>query len=174
MADNDPSDTPRPDPPKLQRVGADLIIPLAGLAFGAYYLWSIAGLPSMAQFNGRFLVGLMVVLVVLLVFRMGWQLKRGEARFSFADLAETPQTAILRWGVLGLAVGFTLGIPYAGFTLSIFLFLSLSMFLLGVRPWTKMLTISVAAAAIGYLLFIVALGARLPRGPVENFLAGIF
>ena len=174
MAENTTQESQPAKPPKQKRIGADMIIPVAGLVFGAYYLHSIAGLPAMAQFNGRFLVALMVVLVIVLAFRMAWQFRRGEARFSFADLAETPQTAILRWGVLGLAVAFTLGIPYAGFTLSIFLFLTLSMFLLGVRPWTKMLTITVIASAIGYLLFIVALGARLPRGPVENVLAGIF
>lgn len=151
-----------------------MIVPVAGLAFGAYYLWSIAGLPSMAQFNGRFLVSIMVVLVILLAARMVWQLSTGEARFSFADLAETPTTALLRWGVFALAVGFTLVIPHVGFTISIFLFLALSMAILGVRPWAKLFGIAFGAAAIGYLLFIVALGARLPRGPVETFLQGLF
>lgn len=174
MAQNKTQDSDPGKPPRQKRIGADLIIPIAGLAFGAYYLHSIAGLPSMAQFNGRFLVSIMALLVVILGFRMAWQLKRGEARISFADLAETPQTAVLRWGVLGLAIAFTLGIPYAGFTLSMFLFLTLSMILLGVRPWTKVLMITVIASLIGYLMFIVALGARLPRGPVEAFLSGIF
>lgn len=159
---------------KKTRVGADMIVPVAGLAFGAYYLWSIAGLPRMAQFNGRFLVMILVVLSVLLALRMALGLIRGEAEFSFADLAESRQTAYARWGVLALAIGFALVIPFVGFTLSIFLFLLLSMLLLQVRPISRIMIIASSAATLGYLLFIVALGARLPRGPIENILAGIF
>ena len=156
------------------RIGADLIIPIAGVGFAAYYLWSIAGLPSMAQFSGRFLVVVLVVLVLLLGLRMATALVKGTAEFSFADLSETRQTAVMRWGVLALAIGFALVIPYLGFTLSIFLFLLLTMLLLQVRPISRIVIIAFCAATTGYLLFIVALGARLPRGPVEQFLAGIF
>jgi hypothetical protein len=156
------------------RIGADLIYPLAGAAFGVYYLWSIAEIPWMAQFNGFFLVSILAVLIVLLILRNARDLTSGRARFSFADLAETPTTAILRWGVFGLAVAFVLTIEFFGFTLSILLFLLLSMTLLGVRPWSKLIAVAVGMSAMGYVLFIVALGARLPRGPIENLLSGLF
>ncbi len=174
MSEHNKDDDGDTDDRARTRIGADLIIPVAGLAFAGYYLWSIAGLPGMAQFSGRFLVAVLVVLVVLLALRMGTALTRGEAEFSFADLAETRKTALMRWGVFALAIGFALGIPYLGFTLSIFVFLLLSMLLLQVRPISRIFIIAFCAAAVGYLLFIVALGARLPRGPVETFLAGIF
>lgn len=174
MTEQKSDDTPVVDRPEPSRVGADLIIPIAGLCFAAYYLWSISGLPYMAQFNGRFLAAIMVVLIILLGLRMATKLSRGEAEWSFADLAETRETAMLRWGVFVLAISFALVIPHLGFTLSIFLFLLTSMVLLKVRPVSKALIIAFCAASVGYLLFIVALGARLPRGPIELFFARIF
>jgi hypothetical protein len=155
-------------------IGADLIVPVLGAAFGAYYLWSIAALPLMAQFSGIFLVTCLTILIVLLIIRSVRALRSGRARFSFAALKEAPATAVRRWGVFGLAVGFMVSIEHLGFTLAILIFLLAAMTLLAVRPWRRLVLIAVVAAAAGYALFIVALNARLPRGPIENLLAGIF
>jgi len=46
-------------------------------------------------------------------------------------------------------------------------FLTLSFFLLGVRPLTRVLVTAATAAIAGWLFFIVLLGARFPRGPFE-------
>jgi hypothetical protein len=155
-------------------IGADLIVPILGAAFGAYYLWSTAALPLMAQFSGIFLMTCFAILIVLLLIRSVRALRSGRARFSFAALKETPATAVRRWGVFGLAIGFMLSIEHLGFTLAILIFLLASMTLLEVRPWRRLVLIAVIAAAAGYVVFIVALNARLPRGPIENLLAGIF
>jgi hypothetical protein len=155
-------------------VGADLIVPVLGAAFAAYYIWSIIELPWMARFSGIVLVSILAVLIVLLLIRSFRALVSGRARFSFAALKEEPATAFRRWGTFALAIGFMVSLEYLGFTLAILVFLLLSMTLLEVRPWRRMVLIAVGASAAGYTLFIAALGARLPRGPIEQFLGGLF
>jgi small-conductance mechanosensitive channel len=173
---NDKSNKPKAsavqEPPAL--IGADLIVPVLGAAFGAYYLWSIAALPLMAQFSGIFLVTCLTILIVLLLIRSVRALRDGRARFSFAALKESPATAVRRWGVFALAIGFMVSIEYLGFTLAILIFLLAAMTLLEVRPWRRLVLIAFGAATAGYALFIAALNARLPRGPIEQLLAGLF
>ena len=157
-----------------QRIGADLIFPLAGVAFAIYYVWSIQGMPWMAQFNGIFLSSVLGVLLVVFAARALGAFVSGRARFSFADLVETPDVTLKRWGVFALAIAFTYMISWIGFTLAVFLFLLIAMVLLQVRPWAKLLGIAIAMSVVGYLLFIVGLDARLPHGPVENFLGRLY
>jgi hypothetical protein len=69
---------------------------------------------------------------------------------------------------------FVVLLPYLGFTLGTFLFLLGALLFFGVRSRKILVLVPLCLAGSGYILFIAALNARLPRGIVENLLAAVF
>lgn len=62
-------------------------------------------------------------------------------------------------------------IPWLGTTLGLFLVMTASMWVLGVRNIRNLVTIAFVTSASVYILFIAILETRLPPGPVEKLLA---
>ncbi|MEK9692167.1 MAG: tripartite tricarboxylate transporter TctB family protein, partial [Rhodospirillaceae bacterium] len=85
-------------------------------------------------------------------------------------LAFIPKRLIL----LGLTLGYILVIPYAGFTLTTFAFLTAGMLTLSNGKKAGFILFLSALLSIGgYLLFIAAFKTRFPMGPIESALKGI-
>jgi len=164
------SEKPAPKP-----VGAQLIIPVAGLVFTLYYFWSIRDSPWEAQ-AAAFLVGTILMgLIVAFLVRTFWQWRAGTLSFAFeADFLGTGGLLARRLGLVALTVGYAVVIGWLGFTLTTFVFLTSAMLLLGAnkRPAT---TVGLAAliALLGWLVFIVAFDTRFPRGPFETLMRGM-
>jgi hypothetical protein len=71
-------------------------------------------------------------------------------------------------------VVFILVLPYLGFTLATALFMIAAMLILGVRKPASLLSVALAVAGGGYILFIAFLNTRFPRGPIEHLLKPLF
>lgn len=155
-------------------IGADLILPAMAVAYAIYYLYTVADFSWEARMSGVFLAvaifGLVAILVVRTVLRVG----RGEATLALTALTTPRDKVFLRLLFIGLAALSILLMPWLGFTLTIILFNLAGMVMLGVRNRKHLVIISLAAGAAGYLLFIVALDTRLPYGPIEWLLQGLF
>ncbi|HEY9529913.1 MAG TPA: hypothetical protein VIQ55_00890, partial [Burkholderiales bacterium] len=61
-----------------QPLGADLVIPLLGLGFAAYFFVDIADLGWEAKANGVLIGAILVFLIAVQLARMGRQFARGE------------------------------------------------------------------------------------------------
>jgi tripartite tricarboxylate transporter TctB family protein len=73
-----------------------------------------------------------------------------------------------RLGMVAVTIAFIATIPWLGLTLGLFAGMAVSLRLMGVRRWGRILLIALVVAAAAYLLFIAALDANFPHGPVEN------
>lgn len=155
-------------------VGADLILPLMAAAYAAYYLYTVRDYPWEAQINGTFIAGVIWLLVILLLLRTGLRLRRGEVTLRLTSITQPLARLPVRLAFVALTGLNILLMPWFGFTLTVALFLLTSMWLLGVRTKKPLIIIPLAAGTVGYFFFIVALDTRLPYGPVEWALQGLF
>lgn len=155
-------------------IGAELIIPVAGLLFAVYYLTSIWNIRWEAQVNGLFHSTLLLILVVVFLIKTFGRIARGEADLRLGDKLGNPKLLRDRVGLIFITAVFVLALPYLGFTLSTFLFMLATLAFFGIRAPVKLAAIPLCVSAGGYVLFILALNARFPHGPVEDLLAAIF
>lgn len=157
-----------------QNIAGECIIPILGVLFTVYYVYSIIDAPWTAQVNAV-LVGTTLILVSAIFFLKKFSLLiRGGAEFTvpFARLLpalQTPQTAFIVTSFLYLIL-----IDFLGFTLTTTLFFWTSMLILGhrKRPYHKAI-LSVIMALIGYAVFIVMFETRLPIGILEQVLGKV-
>lgn len=159
---------------KTASVGGELIIPVGGLLFAVYYLYSIRSLPWEAQINGFFISIVLLILAALFLVRTFGRLARGEVDLGFGPVVGKIVLFRKRIGLIVLTILFVNVLPVIGFTATVFLFLVAGMLLLGVRSPIRLFTISFCLSLGGYLLFVVALNSTLPRGAVERLLGAIF
>jgi len=164
-----------PRPPSRRPVGGDLIIPIAAVAFTLYYFTSIIDSPWEAQVNAFFVGSILIVLVLILLIKLGYELRSGEASLRLGGLIEPVGVAPKRLAVLLLAIGYVLLIEWLGFTLTTFVFLTATMLVLngGRRPGF-VLGLAAALSLGGYLLFMVAFQTRFPKGPFEWLMGAVF
>lgn len=156
-------------------VGADLVIPVAAVAFTIYYFASIWNAPWEAQVAAFLIGSILLGLVAIFLLRTARELVSGEADLSFRPLYEPGYIVPRRLALLVLTFGYLIGIEYLGFTLVSFLFLFLGMTVLSeargdMREIMKYLTVSAILSLGGWLLFIVAFDARFPAGPFETLM----
>ena len=169
-------DEPNPPRPPVRRpVGGDLIIPIAAVAFTLYYFTSIIDSPWEAQVNAFFVGSILIVLVLILLIKFGYELRSGEASLRLGGLIEPVGVAPKRLAVLLLAIGYVLLIEWLGFTLTTFVFLTATMLVLngGRRPGF-VLGLAAPLSLGGYLLFMVAFQTRFPKGPFEWLMGAVF
>ena len=152
---------------------SELVIPVLAMAFAVYYVVSIWNLPWEAQMNGFFLSAAIWVLGLLFVVRVIRRSLAEHGRFGFETIIGSGPLVVRRLGLVGLTVGYVIVIPWLGFTLTTMVFLAAAMAHLGVRSWKQLAGVSLTLSLIGYVVFIVALNSRLPRGPFEHLLAPI-
>lgn len=148
--------------------GADLVIPALALAFAAYFFTSISGLAWEAKANGMIIGTVLCVLSVVQVARILLAISRGRATLSTRTLWEPREVLGKRLGMVALTIAFIATIPWLGLTLGLFTGMAVSLWLMGVRRWGLTLLIAFVVAAAAYGLFIAALDANFPHGPVEN------
>jgi hypothetical protein len=158
-----------PEPPRKRQAGAELIIPVMGLAFTAYYASTIVNSPWTAQVNAVLVGSALVVTILALFVRIVREVRRGEADLGFgpllAPIALLPKRAVFAL----LTLAYLVLIQWLGFTLSTFGFLALSMILLaGGRHKARSLLAAAGMALIGFAVFIVLFETRFPKGPVEQ------
>ncbi|MFM1815636.1 MAG: hypothetical protein RLZ98_2331, partial [Pseudomonadota bacterium] len=105
-------------------VGADLIIPIAGIALAIYYFTTIIDSAWTAKVT-FYLVGVtLVVLALIFIAKAVGKLMAGEARLSFASLMEPPEIMPTRATLLVLTLAAIIVMPYIGFTLTSIIYLA--------------------------------------------------
>ena len=156
-----------------KQVGSDLIIPVFGIAYAIYYVYSVWEFPAEAQRSGLFLAGLLVFLCALFFLRLGLLILRGKAEFEFTVLLGPPNGRMGRLGFVALIAGYLLTVQTLGFTLSTFSFLFLGSLLAGLESVRRAAIFAATAAILGWLFFIVLLGTRFPLGPFEALISQV-
>ena len=102
-------------------------------------------------------------ILILLCVLLFWQKFRAAVPSTTADQAADTRPLRSFLGVL-LSVGCTWLIPIAGYGLSVTLFLTLMMRLLGRLNWGLNLVLAIAIAGVLYAVFSLGLGVPLPKG----------
>lgn len=159
--------------PSRPGVAADFVIPALALGLTGYYLVSTADLLWEARSTGL-LVGLgLVVLCAAQMARLGVQLMGRQATPGFGGLLADTRDNRRRLALLALLSGFALTVSYTGIVAGLFICLAGGLAVMGVRSLKQLVLIPGITVLIVFLLFIVVLDSRLPRGPVESLLLGL-
>ena len=151
-------------------IGGDLVIPVLAVAFTTYYLASTSNLTWEAKANGVVIGVMLYVLIAIHLVRIGVKVARGQATLGFGELVEFSKAQWQRFAIVAILIVFIAAVGYVGTSLGLFLTVFALMWVLDERRWSNLIGVSFATTATVYLLFIVFLGTRLPRGPVENFI----
>lgn len=157
-----------------RQIGGELIIPVLALVFTIYYISTVIDSPWSAQLNA-FMVGSVLILLVLLF--IGYAVRevlKGRATLGASNLLAPYEILPKRLGFMALSLGYLIVMPWLGFTLTTFLFMAGSMFLLGSarRPVIYLVAAAImAGVALG--VFIMLFQKRFPKGPVEYLLQAL-
>ncbi|MBP0484936.1 tripartite tricarboxylate transporter TctB family protein [Sagittula salina] len=162
MSDDNPSGR--------KQVGSDLVIPVVGMAYAVYYVYSVWEFPPEAQRSGFFLAGMLVVLGLIFFARIAVLALRGQVELEFHALLGPPEGRLRRLGFVGLIGAYLLTVQTLGFTLTTFAFLFLGSLVAGLESIRRAATFAAVAALSGWLFFIVLLGTRFPIGPFETLM----
>lgn len=155
--------------------GGELILPIGAFAFTLYYFYTIWDVPRIAQISAFFVGTILIFLIILLFARIWREVRAGKADLSLGGLVEPKSYIPKRLALLGLTIGFIYFVEWLGFTITVFLFLTLAMLLLSEGKKKGLIVCIAATVAIsGYLLFIVAFHTRFHEGPFEKLMAGLF
>lgn len=154
-----------------KHIGAELIIPVAALAFTIYYFSTIIDSPWTAQVSAFFIGAILIALIIILMMKSAVAVSRGEADLGMEGLVAPRSFIPKRLGLFALTLGFVFFVQWGGFTLTIFVFLCFAMLLLtDGRRIRLVLLLSLGLSVGGYLLFILAFDTRYPDGPIELLL----
>lgn len=148
-------------------LGADLVIPALALAFAAYFFFSISGLAWEAKANGTVIGGVLVVLVLIQLVRIGLRLARREATLGFDPLLAPRDALGKRIGLVVVTIVFIGTLQWLGLTLGLLVALYASLWIMGARG-KPLYIIPVVVAALAYLLFVALLQTDIPHGPIER------
>ena len=170
MTDHDETEKPGK-----KSIGGELILPIGAFLFTLYYFYTIIDVPRIAQVSAFFVGTILIFLLILLAIRIGRQVKAGTADLRLGPLVEPRSFIPKRLALLALTLGFIFFVEWLGFTLTVFVFLSLAMLLLsGGKKKGLAFGIAGILALGGYLLFIVAFKTRFPAGPFEQLMERLF
>ena len=151
-------------------LGADLVIPALALAFAVYFFFSIADLAWEAKANGTVIGGLLVLLVLAQLVRIGMRLARGQATLGFEPLLGPRDALGKRIGLVVITIAFIVTLKWLGLTLGLLLSLFAALWIMGARG-KPLYIIPVVVAALAYLLFVALLQTEIPHGPIERLLS---
>ena len=154
-------------------LGADLVIPLLAAAFIAYFFTDVRGLEWEAKANGVIIGTALGVLVIAQVARIAWKVAKGRGTLSTRPLWDPAEVTGKRLGMVAVTIAFIVTIPWMGLTLGLFVWMTVALWIMGIRRWGVLASISGAVAVSAYLLFILALDSDFPHGPVENAVAAL-
>ena len=171
MSDESEQPEPTGEPKK---IGGELIIPIAAIIFTAYYFSTIVSVPWIAQVSALFVGIILIGLCATFIIRTLLQRSRGEISLSIGKLFDPVAYIPKRIALFFLTLGYIVIIPYAGFTLTTFGFLTASMLVLSNGKKAGFIVfLSLILSLGGYLLFVVAFKTRFPLGPFETMMKGI-
>lgn len=160
--------TTKPDTPKRQ-LGGELVIPVLAIAFTLYFFSTIWNSPWTAQVSAFLVGGILLLLCAIFFVRVALLLRSGQGNLGFGSLVTRDDIRTGRLGLFATTLGYAFLIGQLGFTLTTFLFLSISMFILGKGRNIGFITlVSAIMALAGWAVFIWAFDTRFPRGWFEN------
>lgn len=148
-------------------LGADLVIPALALGFAVYFFVSIADLAWEAKANGVVIGGVLVLLVLIQLARIGVQLARRTGSLSFEQLWEPRDALGKRLGMVAVTVAFIATLGWLGLTLGLLLALFAALWIMGARG-KALVILPIAVSAAAYLLFVALLNTDIPHGPIER------
>ncbi|MCQ0971104.1 hypothetical protein MLD63_11785 [Paracoccus sp. TK19116] len=154
-------------------VGADLILPVCAALYAVYYVWSVWDFPAEAQLSGIILAGLLLSLVAIYMIRIIRGLSLGRYSLGMGNFFGPQESRKSRGIFFLLILAALVGLPWLGFTLSTFVFLAASFFVLGVRPIGRGIMIAAIGALTGWFFFIFLLGTHFPEGPFERLIGTV-
>jgi hypothetical protein len=118
MADTTPSRDAEPRP-----IGAQLIIPIAAIAFTLYYFTTILDTPWTAQVSAFFVGTILLILSVAFVAREIYAVRRGRATLGLGDLVSHADVTSGRAAIFALTIFYIYVIQWGGFTITTFFYL---------------------------------------------------
>lgn len=157
-----------------RQLGGELVIPVLAIVFTFYFFTTIWNSPWTAQVSAFGVGGILLLVCGIFILRCLVWLRDGSASLGFGNLFSKSDLTTGRVGLLITTVGFCVFIEWLGFTLTTFLFLSLSMIILsrGKRPGLITL-VSATMALGGWAVFIWAFDTRFPRGWFETTMKAV-
>lgn len=155
-------------------LGADLVIPALAGAFALYFLVSTTDLVWEAKANGVVIGAVLLILIAAQVALVFWQRVKGEGALGFDPLWRPRDLALKRLTMLAITAAFVALLPWLGLTLGLWLGMLAQLLVTGVRRRAVLVWLPLATAAACYLLFIVAINAEFPHGPVERLVGMLF
>jgi hypothetical protein len=168
------ADETGPSPDEKPALGGELLLPALAVALTVYFLIDVADLTWEARANATVIAYVLLALIAIHLVRIALKLRAGEATLAIGDLLAPRILLPTRLAVLAITAAFIVALPWLGLTLGLFLAVAALMRLLRAGSWRKIALTAGTIAVAAYLLFIALLNTRLPRGPVEKLLAGLF
>ena len=157
-----------------RQLGGELVIPVLAIVFTIYFFSTIWNSPWTAQVSAFLVGGILLLVCAIFIARTVLMLKSGEGGLGFANLFNTEDIRSGRIGLLATTLGFCIFIDELGFTLTTFLFLSLSMVILSKGKNAGFITFTSALMALGgWAVFILAFDTRFPRGWFETTMKAV-
>ena len=154
-------------------IGADLVIPLMSIGLTLYYVVSTRSLTWEARSTGWLIGFALLALCAAQLGTMVLQRWRGEATFGLGGLlADTPDNR-KRLGLLLVLILFVAALPLTGTTLGLFLVMAAALSIMGVRQPRQIVGIALATSASVFLLFMLLLKSKLPRGALDHALVAL-
>ena len=170
MADTTPARDAEPRP-----IGAQLIIPIAAIAFTLYYFTTIVDTPWTAQVSAFFVGTILLILSVGFVAKQAYELRRGRVTLGLGDLVTRADWSSGRAAIFALTIFYIYVIQWGGFTITTFFYLFITIAILNrARRLGLTALVSFVMVMAGYFLFIVAFDTRFPRGPFEFLMQKVF
>lgn len=154
-------------------LGADLLVPALALGFAAYFFTSVADLAWEAKANGLLIGGILCLLALGQLARIALAVLRREATLGMEPLWQPREALGQRVGLVVITAVFIAALEWLGLTLALLLALFLALRLMGVRRPLPLALVPLCVALAAYGLFIAALDADLPRGPLELLLGAL-
>ena len=171
---NDPETESQKSRMSRNSIGGQLVIPAASVALALYYFTTIIDSPWTAQVSAFMIGSILIALCMALFVRIALQVKRKQADLRMTELFTTEDLTNGRVALFAFTFGYIVLINWAGFTITTFCFLFLSMVVLnnGQRKLVSALIAGVMSLS-GWGLFILAFDTRFPRGPFENLMEAV-
>lgn len=162
------------DDKPVRQLGGELVIPVLAIVFTLYFFTTIWNSPWTAQVSAFFVGGVLIFVSAIFMLRSVIWIRQGEGSLGFANLFNKDDIRTGRVGLLVTTVGFCVLIQRLGFTLTTFLFLSLSMIILskGKRPMFIVMIAAIMALG-GWAVFIWAFDTRFPHGWFETTMKAV-
>lgn len=159
------------DPNEKRSAGGELVLPVLGVVFTLYYFTTILDSPWTAQVSAFFIGAVLLLLCLVFFIKIGLLVAGNYATLRFDTLFSRNDISSGRIGLLLVTIAYAVLIEWGGFTITTFVFLSISMLILNKGQNKKFIVgLSATMSLGGYLLFILAFETRFPRGPFENLM----